>query len=79
MKFFVDYGKVIVTLKLFVWRWDVLIVISDIDGIIIKSDVLGYVLVMIGKDWTYLGVVKLFSEIFRNGYNIFYLIVRSVG
>nr|CAI6753779.1 CMF_HP1_G0046420.mRNA.1.CDS.1 [Saccharomyces cerevisiae] len=74
-----DHGKAIVTSKLFVWRWDVPIVISDIDGTITKSDALGHVLAMIGKDWTHLGVAKLFSEISRNGYNILYLTARSAG
>ncbi|QHS75435.1 phosphatidate phosphatase PAH1 [Saccharomyces paradoxus] len=79
LKFSVDHGKAIVTSKLFVWRWDVPIVISDIDGTITKSDALGHVLAMIGKDWTHLGVAKLFSEISRNGYNILYLTARSAG
>lgn len=34
---------------------------------------------MIGRDWTHLGVAKLYSEIVANGYNIFYLTSRSVG
>lgn len=34
---------------------------------------------MIGRDWTHLGVAKLYSEIAANGYNIFYLTSRSVG
>ena len=75
----IDQGKAIITSKLFVWRWDVPIVISDIDGTITKSDALGHVLAMIGKDWTHIGVAKLFSEISRNGYNIMYLTARSAG
>ncbi|KAG9633561.1 LNS2-domain-containing protein, partial [Aureobasidium melanogenum] len=61
------------------WRWDVPIVISDIDGTITKSDALGHVLNMIGRDWTHLGVAKLFTEISANGYNILYLTSRGVG
>lgn len=75
----IDQGKAIITSKLFVWRWDVPIVISDIDGTITKSDALGHVLAMIGKDWTHAGVAKLFSEVSRNGYNIMYLTARSAG
>lgn len=75
----IDQGKAIITSKLFVWRWNVPIVISDIDGTITKSDALGHVLAMIGKDWTHAGVAKLFSEISRNGYNIMYLTARSAG
>lgn len=79
LTFSVDQGKAIVTSKLFVWRWDVPIVISDIDGTITKSDALGHVMTMIGKDWTHIGVAKLFTEIYRNGYNVMYLTARSAG
>ena len=79
LEFSIDHGKAIVTAKLYVWRWDVPVVISDIDGTITKSDALGHVLAMIGKDWTHVGVAKLFSEIAKNGYNIMYLTARSAG
>ena len=64
---------------MYYWRYDVPIVISDIDGTITKSDALGHVLNMIGRDWTHIGVAKLYSDIVANGYNIFYLTSRSVG
>lgn len=34
---------------------------------------------MIGRDWTHLGVAKLYHDIVANGYNILYLTSRSVG
>ena len=34
---------------------------------------------MIGRDWTHIGVAKLYSDIVANGYNILYLTSRSVG
>ncbi|KAI8933650.1 hypothetical protein NX059_009373 [Plenodomus lindquistii] len=61
------------------WHHSVPIVISDIDGTITKSDALGHVLNMIGRDWTHQGVAKLYTDIVNNGYNIFYLTSRSVG
>jgi phosphatidate phosphatase LPIN len=64
---------------MFYWKHDTPIVISDIDGTITKSDALGQVLNMIGRDWTHEGVAKLYTEIVNNGYNIFYLTSRSVG
>jgi phosphatidate phosphatase LPIN len=67
------------TAVIYRWRWDVPIVISDIDGTITKSDALGHVLNMIGRDWTHLGVAKLFTDISTNGYNIMYLTSRGVG
>lgn len=64
---------------LWYWKHDVPIVISDIDGTITKSDVLGHVLTTIGRDWTHQGVAKLYTEISANGYNFLYLTSRSVG
>lgn len=40
---------------------------------------MGHVLNMIGRDWTHLGVAKLYSDIAANGYHIMYLTSRSVG
>ena len=34
---------------------------------------------MIGRDWTHIGVAKLYTDIVNNGYNIMYLTSRSVG
>lgn len=69
------------TCNAYMWYWhhSVPIVISDIDGTITKSDALGHVLNMIGRDWTHQGVAKLYTDIVNNGYNIFYLTSRSVG
>ncbi|GEQ68545.1 hypothetical protein JCM33374_g2213 [Metschnikowia sp. JCM 33374] len=64
---------------LYLWKSNVPIVISDIDGTITKSDALGHVFNMFGKDWTHPGVANLFQDITRNGYNIMYLTARSVG
>ena len=64
---------------MYYWTHEVPIVISDIDGTITKSDALGHVLNMIGRDWTHIGVAKLYGDIVANGYNIFYLTSRSVG
>ncbi|POS88254.1 hypothetical protein EPUL_000989 [Erysiphe pulchra] len=64
---------------MYLWRHDVPIIISDIDGTITKSDALGHVLNMIGRDWTHAGVAKLYTDISNNGYNIMYLTSRSIG
>ncbi|KKA26279.1 hypothetical protein TD95_000003 [Thielaviopsis punctulata] len=64
---------------MFLWKYDSPVVISDIDGTITKSDALGHVLNMIGRDWTHSGIAKLYSDIAANGYNIMYLTSRSVG
>ncbi|KAI9705895.1 MAG: hypothetical protein M1836_005301 [Candelina mexicana] len=64
---------------MYYWKYDVPVVISDIDGTITKSDALGHVLNMIGRDWTHIGVAKLYTDIVANGYHIMYLTSRSVG
>ncbi|KAI5302435.1 hypothetical protein KEM56_000699 [Ascosphaera pollenicola] len=53
---------------MYLWSYKTPIVISDIDGTITKSDALGHVLNMIGRDWTHLGVAKLYTDIVNNGY-----------
>ncbi|KAI1629045.1 Lipin/Ned1/Smp2-domain-containing protein [Exophiala viscosa] len=67
------------TAYMFYWTADVPIVISDIDGTITKSDALGQLFHVVGRDWTHAGVAKLYSDIVANGYNILYLTSRSVG
>lgn len=34
---------------------------------------------MIGRDWTHLGVAKLYTDISRNGYKMLYLTSRAIG
>ncbi|KAK0656581.1 Lipin/Ned1/Smp2-domain-containing protein [Cercophora newfieldiana] len=67
------------TAYMYLWKHETPVVISDIDGTITKSDALGHVLNMIGRDWTHAGVAKLYCDIAENGYNIMYLTSRSVG
>ncbi|KAL1512641.1 hypothetical protein ABEB36_002202 [Hypothenemus hampei] len=64
---------------LYKWKWDDKIVISDIDGTITKSDVLGHILPIMGKDWAQSGVAQLFNKIKDNGYKLLYLSARAIG
>ena len=88
-------GFAICTSRIFLWESDYQVVISDIDGTITKSvpppcssliltrthrsDALGHVFTMIGRDWTHLGVAKLYTDIARNGYKMMYLTSRAIG
>ena len=65
--------------NIFLWNWDEKIVVSDIDGTITKSDVLGHILPIIGKDWAQSGVAQLFTKIKNNGYHFLYLSARAIG
>lgn len=64
---------------LFKWKYNDKVVISDIDGTITKSDVLGHILPMVGKNWEQIGVAQLFSKIEENGYKMLYLSARAIG
>lgn len=79
LRFKLRQGTSQIESDLYLWKSTTPIVISDIDGTITKSDALGHVLNMLGKDWTHPGVANLFQDISRNGYNILYLTARSVG
>ncbi|GIL46928.1 hypothetical protein Vafri_3795 [Volvox africanus] len=59
--------------------WRTRIVISDIDGTITKSDVLGHLLPAMGLDWSHPGIAKLLTNIRQNNYLIMYLSSRSIG
>ena len=53
--------------------------ISDVDGTITKSDVLGHLMPRVGYDWAHLGVTSLYSRITSNGYQMLYLTARGIG
>ena len=69
------------TLKssIYLWQSTSKIVISDVDGTITRSDVLGQVLPMIGKSWAHEGVTELFTKIQNQGYKLIYLTSRAIG
>ena len=46
---------------------------SDVDGTITKSDVLGHLAPMVGKDWSHAGVASLYNDITDNGYKMMFL------
>ena len=64
---------------IYLWRFDSQIVISDVDGTITRSDVLGNLLPIVGKDWSHSGVCPLYNRIVENGYHIMYLTSRPIG
>ncbi|KAI8923021.1 Lipin/Ned1/Smp2-domain-containing protein [Entophlyctis helioformis] len=72
-------GKATCTANIFYWMQDDKVVISDIDGTITKSDVLGHMFTMVGRDWTHAGVANLYTNINKNGYKFLYLTSRAIG
>jgi phosphatidate phosphatase LPIN len=71
-------GTHTITTDIYLWNYDDKIVISDLDGTITRSDVLGHIFPMFGKDWSHKGVVKLYNDIVKNGYKILYLTARAI-
>ncbi|CAH1773471.1 unnamed protein product [Owenia fusiformis] len=67
------------TSYIYLWNYNDKIIVSDIDGTITKSDVLGQVLPMIGKDWSQIGVTSLYTSVQNNGYRFMYLSARAIG
>jgi len=64
---------------IYLFKYTEKLVISDIDGTITKSDVLGHVIPAIGGQWAHAGVAELYTRIKENGYRIVYLSSRAIG
>lgn len=49
--------------NLYLWNQDTKVVISDVDGTITKSDIMGHIMYYVGRDWTHVGVASLYTNI----------------
>ncbi|KAL6216570.1 hypothetical protein ACLB2K_009793 [Fragaria x ananassa] len=72
-------GNQQVDARIYLWKWNTRIVISDVDGTITKSDVLGQFMPLVGVDWSQTGVTHLFSAIKENGYELLFLSARAIS
>ncbi|KAF7817503.1 phosphatidate phosphatase PAH2-like isoform X1 [Senna tora] len=72
-------GKQQVEAQIYLWKWNGRIVISDVDGTITRSDVLGQFMPLVGVDWSQTGVAHLFSAIKENGYHLLFLSARAIS
>eukprot|EP00505_MAST-04D_sp_SCG-Rhode-Island_P001648 Stramenopile-MAST_4_protein_1648 len=72
-------ATVVVRARIFLWPINSKIVVSDVDGTITKSDVLGHIMPTFGATWSHTGVVSLYSKIVENGYRLMYLSSRAIG
>ncbi|KAG2666417.1 hypothetical protein I3760_15G059500 [Carya illinoinensis] len=72
-------GNQQVDASVYLWKWNTHIVISDVDGTITKSDVLGQFMPFVGVDWSQTGVAHLFSAIKENGYQLLFLSARAIS
>ncbi|KAH7700058.1 lipin 3 [Aphelenchoides avenae] len=64
---------------IYLLKWSERLVISDVDGTITRSDVLGHVIPAIGGTWAHAGVAELYTRIKNNGYRMVYLSSRAIG
>jgi phosphatidate phosphatase LPIN len=64
---------------MYLWDHNTRIVISDIDGTVTKSDVLGQIMPRLGRDWSHIGICKFYTSIKANGYEMMYLTSRPIG
>jgi phosphatidate phosphatase PAH1 len=55
------------------------VIVSDIDGTVTRSDVLGHLMPMVGHDWAHDGICQLFTNLVKRGYIIIYLSARNIG
>jgi hypothetical protein len=72
-------GRQSVECSIFLLKPHTRLVVSDIDGTITRSDLAGQLLPLLGRDWSHVGVAKLYSEIARNGFQCVYLTSRAIG
>ncbi|XP_002510239.2 phosphatidate phosphatase PAH2 isoform X1 [Ricinus communis] len=72
-------GRQKVDARIYLWKWNTRIVISDVDGTITRSDVLGQFMPLVGVDWSQTGVAHLFSAIKENGYQLLFLSARAIS
>lgn len=68
-----------ISARIFLYKHSISLVVSDVDGTITKSDALGHLFTMVGKDWTHPGIANLYTNIVKNGYVIMYLTSRAIG
>ena len=74
-----SFGKATLHSFIYFVRWDHRMIISDIDGTITKSDLLGHLGHILGYDWTHSGVTGLFAAAAANGYGLLFLSSRSIA
>lgn len=55
------------------------VIVSDIDGTVTRSDVLGHLMPLVGHDWAHDGICQLFTNLVKRGYILIYLSARNIG
>lgn len=71
--------KLRIEISIFCWESSDKLIISDFDGTVTKSDLVGHLYGMMNKDYTQLGIAELYTRIFKNGYRFLYLSSRPMS
>ncbi|KRX02315.1 Protein kinase-like domain [Pseudocohnilembus persalinus] len=71
-------GKQVVEGKIYLFNQNTKLVISDIDGTVTKSDILGHLLNSFGMQWFHDDLVEFHHQIVKNNYQIIYLTARPL-
>lgn len=76
-----ENDDVCVSCSVYLWNSTDKIVVSDVDGTITRSDVMGHFYNLIGRgnEWNHEGICSLYSRIHHNGYHFIYVTARSVS
>ena len=73
------YGVSELECDIYLWNYDDKIIISDFDGTVTRSDVIGQILGgFFNVDWFHKKIIKLFNHLVENQYKIIYLTARSM-
>lgn len=64
---------------IYLWKSTDRIVVSDIDGTVTKSDVVGHISNVFYIDYTHKGIHNLYHQIEKNGYKFVYLSSRGIS
>jgi phosphatidate phosphatase LPIN len=72
-------GRQTLVAYLYLWEPNSTVVVSDVDGTITRSDVLGQLAPLLGSSWSQPGVATLYSRVATNGYKFVYLTSRAIG
>lgn len=72
-------GTAIAEANIYLWNYRDKIIVSDIDGTVTKSNVVGHISNVFYIDYTHKGIHDLYGNIERNGYKFVYVSSRGIS
>jgi len=65
--------------RIYYYDADVKLVVSDVDGTVSISDVIGLASYFVGFDWVHPGICELYNNVEKRGYQMVYLTARPLA